>query len=111
LALSMEEQRILDAMERRLADSDPRLASRLSAFGQPRLPHVVGSGRARAVVVLLSVALAALVTLMIYGMRSPAPAGRPAHPQQSRVITSPRTQSRPASQAATTQAAASGPAS
>ncbi|MDQ2875255.1 MAG: DUF3040 domain-containing protein, partial [Actinomycetota bacterium] len=44
----MEEQRILDALERKLADDDPRLASRLSAFGQPRLPGLAGSGKARA---------------------------------------------------------------
>ncbi len=93
MALSMEEQRILDAMERKLAGDDPRLASRLSAFGQPRMPRI-GSGRARTVVVLVSLALAALVTLMVYQMRPsfPASPGRQAHPQQSRVITSPRSQ-------------------
>src|ERR1700722_17413562 len=82
MALSMEEQRILDAMERGLAGDDPRLASRLAAFGQPRLPGLAGSGRARAVFVLLSLALAALVTLMIYQMRPlPAAPGRPAPPR------------------------------
>jgi hypothetical protein len=91
MALSMEEQRILDALERKLADDDPRLASRLSAFGQPRLPAIAGSGKARAVVVLISLALAALVTLMIYQMRPfPAAPGRPAHPaQRSRAVNSP----------------------
>jgi hypothetical protein len=87
MALSMEEQRILDALERKLADDDPRLASRLAAFGQPRLPGIAGSGKARAVVVLMSLALAALVTLMIYQMRPlPAAPGRPA--QKSRVVNS-----------------------
>ena len=47
MALSMEEQRILDAMEHKLADDDPRLASRLTTFGQPRLLGLAGSGRAR----------------------------------------------------------------
>ena len=45
MALSMDEQRILDGMERKLADEDPRLAPRLAAFGQPRLPASLGSGR------------------------------------------------------------------
>ena len=69
MALSMDEQRILDGMERKLADDDPRLATRLAAFGQPRLPVLLGSGRARAVFVLISLALAAIVALMVYSMR------------------------------------------
>jgi hypothetical protein len=106
MALSMEEQRILDAMEHKLADDDPRLASRLSAFGQPRMRGLAGSGKARAVVVLVSLALAALVTLMIYQMRpSPAAPGRPAHPaQRSRVVNSPSRQ--PASSSPATATAA-----
>jgi Protein of unknown function (DUF3040) len=106
MALSMEEQRILDAMERKLADDDPRLASRLSAFGQPRLPGLGRSGKARAMFVLVSLALAALVTLMIYQMRPlPAAPGRPAHPaQRSRVVSSPSGQ--PSSGPAATAAAA-----
>jgi hypothetical protein len=106
LALSMEEQRILDAMERKLADDDPRLASRLSGFGQPRLPGIAGSGKARAVVVLISLALAALVTLMIYQMRPfPAAPGRPAHPaQRTRVVNSASGQPAARSTAAATAA-------
>jgi Protein of unknown function (DUF3040) len=73
MALSMDEQRILDGMERKLADEDPKLASRLAAFGQPRLPVLLGSGRARAAFVLISLALAAMVALMVYSMR-PYPA-------------------------------------
>jgi hypothetical protein len=108
MALSMEEQRILDAMERGLAGDDPRLASRLAGFGQPRVPGLVGSGRACAVFVLLSLALAALVTLMIYQMRPPLTApGRPAHPaQRSRTVSSPSGQP---SAGSTTTTAAAGP--
>jgi hypothetical protein len=108
MALSMEEQRILDAMERGLADADPRLASRLAAFGQPRLPRLAGTGKARAIVLLVSLAMAALVTLMIYQMRPfPAAPGRPAHPaQRSRVVNSPS--SRPAAGSAAAGSAASG---
>ena len=106
MALSMEEQRILDAMEHRLADDDPRLASRLSAFGQPRRLGLPGSGKARAMLVLLSLALAALVTLMIYQMRPfPTAPGRPVHPaQRARVVNSPSRQ--PASGSTATAAAA-----
>jgi Protein of unknown function (DUF3040) len=75
MALSMDEQRILDGMERKLADEDPRLATRLAAFGQPRLPALLGSGKARAAFVLISLALAAMVALMVYSMR-PYPAGQ-----------------------------------
>ncbi|HEX3489408.1 MAG TPA: DUF3040 domain-containing protein [Streptosporangiaceae bacterium] len=85
MALSMDEQRILDGMERKLADEDPKLASRLAAFGQPRLPVLLGSGRARAAFVLISLALAAMVALMVYSMR-PFPASG-----QSRHTPSPHT--------------------
>ena len=34
----MEEQRMLDEMERQLAIDDPRLASRFNSFAQQRLP-------------------------------------------------------------------------
>jgi len=43
VALSMEEQRMLDEMERALAAADPRLASRLNAFGEQRMPGVFSS--------------------------------------------------------------------
>jgi Protein of unknown function (DUF3040) len=93
MALSMDEQRILDGMERKLADDDPRLAARLAAHGEPRFAAAVGSGRARAVVVLLSLALAALVTVMVYSMRPfPVGTGTHSHPaQDARVSTSPST--------------------
>jgi Protein of unknown function (DUF3040) len=97
MALSMEEQRILDGMESRLADEDPRLASRLATFGQPRFAIMAGTGRGRAVILIVSLALAAIVTLMVYSMR-PFPgmgggSGRQTpRVQQSRVVTSPNTQ-------------------
>lgn len=84
MALSMDEQRILDGMERKLADEDPKLASRLAAFGQPRLPVLLGSGRARAAFVLISLALAAMVALMVYSMR-PFPANGQAHAEPAHV--------------------------
>jgi hypothetical protein len=93
MALSMDEQRILDGMERKLADEDPKLASRLAAFGQPRLPVLLGSGKARAAFVLISLALAAMVALMVYSMR-PFPAGdRHAPPSTPRTHSSASAQS------------------
>src|SRR5579859_7460815 len=53
----MDEQRILDEMERMLAADDPRLAARLAAFGRPGLGQVLGTGRARATVGVMAVAV------------------------------------------------------
>jgi hypothetical protein len=89
MALSMDEQRILDAMEQKLADDDPRLASRLTAFGQPRLPALLGTGKARAAAVLISLALAAMMALMVYSMRPfPTSQGKQSH-HAARVTPSP----------------------
>ena len=97
MALSIEEQRILDGMERKLADDDPRLASRLAGFGQPRFAAMAGTGRGRAVILIVSLALAAIVTLMVYSMRPfPGTGGGPGRQsprtQQSHVVTSPTAQ-------------------
>jgi Protein of unknown function (DUF3040) len=62
----MDEQRILEEMERRLADDDPRLASRFASFGQPRMPDLFGSSRTRLIASLLAVALIAAVALVVY---------------------------------------------
>ncbi len=66
MALSMEEQRMLDEMERALATDDPRLASRLNAFGQQRLPGAFTSQRAKTISGLLALALIAAVTIMMF---------------------------------------------
>jgi hypothetical protein len=52
MALSMDEQRILEEMERKLADDDPLLASRLTSFGRPGLAALMRSRRARIVYAL-----------------------------------------------------------
>jgi Protein of unknown function (DUF3040) len=70
VALSMEEQRILDEMERNLAADDPRLASRFSSFGQQRLPGTLRSQRVRTTAGLLALALIAAVTITMF-MLSP----------------------------------------
>jgi Protein of unknown function (DUF3040) len=66
VALSMEEQRILDEIERKLAADDPRFASRFNAFGQHRLPSTFTSARARTISCLVAVALIAAVTVMMF---------------------------------------------
>jgi hypothetical protein len=64
----MEEQRILDEMERNLAAEDPRLALRLGAFGQQRLPGPFMSSRARTISGLLALALIAAVTAVMFAL-------------------------------------------
>ncbi len=66
MALSMEEQRMLDEMERQLAIDDPKLASRLNAFGGQRLPGAFSFHRARTISGLLALVLIAAVTVMMF---------------------------------------------
>lgn len=68
MALSMDEQRILDEMERRLADDDPLLASRLTSFGRPALAAVLRSRRARVVLSFLALVVIAAVSLVVYAL-------------------------------------------
>jgi hypothetical protein len=68
VALPMDEQRILDEMERMLAADDPRLAARLAAFGRPGLGQVLGTGRARATVAVMVVAVVVAVAVVVYLM-------------------------------------------
>jgi Protein of unknown function (DUF3040) len=68
MALSMDEQRILDAMERKLADDDPLLASRLASFGRPGLSAVMRSRRARIVLSFLALVAIAAVSLAVYAL-------------------------------------------
>jgi uncharacterized membrane protein YgdD (TMEM256/DUF423 family) len=62
----MEEQRMLDEMERNLAAEDPRLAARLGAFGQQRLRSPLRSQQARTISGVLALALIAAVTIMVF---------------------------------------------
>src|SRR6516165_6424907 len=68
MALSMDEQRILAEIEKRLAADDPGLASCLSTFRRPGPGTVFRSPRARIIGSLLTVLLVALVSLMVYAM-------------------------------------------
>ena len=79
MALSMDEQRILEEMERKLADEDPLLASRLTSFGRPGLAAMMRSRRARIALSLLALIVIAAVSLGVYALtpfrsdRSPGP--------------------------------------
>ena len=68
MALSMDEQRALAEIERRLAADDPGLATCLTAFRRPGPATVLRSPRARIVGSLFTVLLVAMVSLMVYAM-------------------------------------------
>ncbi len=65
MALPMDEQRILEEMERVLAADDPRLAARLASFGRPGLGQTLRSRRVRS---LATLAIFAVIALLIYAM-------------------------------------------
>jgi hypothetical protein len=73
VALPMDEQRILEQMERMLAADDPRLAARLAAFGQPGLGQSLRTRRARAALSVMVLILIAAVAAVIYMMSSLRP--------------------------------------
>jgi hypothetical protein len=68
MALSMDEQRALAEIERRLAADDPGLATCMTAFRRPGPARVLGSPRARIIGSLFTVLLVAMVSLMVYAM-------------------------------------------
>ncbi|MBV9382914.1 MAG: DUF3040 domain-containing protein, partial [Streptosporangiaceae bacterium] len=89
MALSMDEQRMLAEIERRLAAEDPGLATRLSSFRRPGPASVFRSPRARIIASLFTVALVAVISLMVYAMvpfrahmarLGSRPQATPAHP-------------------------------
>lgn len=100
MALPMDEQRILEEMERMLAADDPRLAARLSAFGQPGVGQVLRTRRAKAVLSLLTVAVIAAAASVIYMMSVFRPGGTthntpPAYPSVQRASTLPTDRTAP----------------
>jgi hypothetical protein len=68
MALSMDEQRVLAEIERRLAADDPGLATCLTSFRRPGPATVLRSPRARIMGSLFTVLLVTLVSLMVYAM-------------------------------------------
>ena len=94
MALSMDEQRILEEMERKLAEADPLLASRLTTFGRPGLAALMRSRRARIVLSLLGLIVIAAVSLAVYALtpfRASFVNGRSTTPQVTK-STAPATQ-------------------
>jgi hypothetical protein len=68
MALSMDEQRALAEIERRLAADDPGLATCMTAFRRPGPAQVLRSPRARIIGSLFTILLVAMVSLMVYAM-------------------------------------------
>jgi hypothetical protein len=68
MALSMDEQRMLAEIERRLAAEDPGLAARLSSFKRPGPAVKLRSPRSRIIGSLFAVAAALVLSVMIYAM-------------------------------------------
>lgn len=89
MALPMDEQHILDAMERSLAADDPKLAARLASFGEPRIGTALRTPRSRALLSLAALLLIAVVALLLYAVSAlrPGAAGhghpRPVHISRS----------------------------
>ena len=86
MALSMDEQRVLAEIERRLAAEDPGLAACLTNFRRPGPAAVLRSPRARIIGSLFTVLLVATISLTVYAMIPfrahgvRVPAGRPGTP-------------------------------
>lgn len=68
MALSMDEQRMLAEIERRLAAEDPGLASRLSSFRRPGPAVKFRTTRGRIIGSLFTIALVAAISLMVWAM-------------------------------------------
>ena len=82
MALSMDEQRMLAEIERRLTAEDPGLATRLSSFRRPGPAAVLRTTRGKIVGSICTVVLLAVIALTVYamipfrGQGSKTPAGR-----------------------------------
>ena len=69
MALSMDEQRMLAEIERRLAAEDPGLASRLTSFRRPGgSPAMFRTTRGKLVGSLTAIVLLAIIGLTVYAM-------------------------------------------
>jgi|SRR5579872_1009721 len=68
MALSMDEQRVLAEIERRLAAEEPALAACLTSFRRPGPALMFKSPRARILGSVFTVALVAVISLMVYSI-------------------------------------------
>ena len=66
MALSMDEQRMLAEIERRLAAEDPGLATRLSSFRRPSSSAGLRTRKGRLVMLACMIALIAIVSTVVY---------------------------------------------
>jgi hypothetical protein len=89
MALSMDEQRALAEIERRLAADDPGLATCLTAFRRPGPANVLRSPRARIIGSLFTVLLVAMVSLMVYAMIPFRAHARPGVPSSATTTSAP----------------------
>ena len=114
MALSMDEQRILDQIERGLASADPALATRMASFGAPRRITALRVRRLRLVASLMTLLVVASVSLVVYALvpfrtvtdrHAGSKASSPAHP----VMTAPSHPDHSSPQASTGQAGAGQP--
>ena len=109
MALSMDEQRILDQIERGLASADPALATRMASFGASRRVTALRMRRLRLVASLMTLLVVASVSLVVYALvpfrtvadrHAGSKASSPAHP----VMTAPSHPGHSSPQAGTGQA-------
>jgi hypothetical protein len=68
MALSMDEQRMLAEIERRLAAEDPGLATRLSSFKRPGPAAKFRTTRGRIIGSICTIVLLAVIGLTVYAM-------------------------------------------
>ena len=68
MALSMDEQRMLAEIERRLAAEDPGLATRLSSFRRPGPAAGLRTTRGKIIGSICTVVLLAVIGLTVYAM-------------------------------------------
>jgi cytoskeletal protein RodZ len=68
MALSMDEQRVLAEIERRLAAEDPGLAASLTSFRRPGPAAALRTPRARFIGSLFTVMVVAMISLMVYAL-------------------------------------------
>jgi hypothetical protein len=68
MALSMDEQRMLAEIERRLAAEDPGLATRLSSFRRPGSATRFRLTRGKIIGSLCTIVLLAVIGLTVYAM-------------------------------------------
>jgi cytoskeletal protein RodZ len=105
MALSMDEQRMLAEIEARLSAEEPGLAARLSSFRRPSPAAKLRSPRGRVVGSMFAVALAVVISLMVYamipfrahapsrGVSTPVASGNPAASAPVKPVAKPATSS------------------